>query len=127
LGFILDVPPLLTYLAAALGGIVGCWALVLFADKVTAWWRARRGRRTDAVAPSDLDPRAAGRVRRLVDRFGVKGLGLIGPIFPGVTVSVLAGIAVGLDRRQLARWMTLGIALMYGLYVIGVVVLIELW
>jgi hypothetical protein len=124
LGFILNVPPVLTYLAASLGGIVGCWALVFFANKVTAWWSVRR---SNTSARHDRRERATGRARALVDRWGVKGVGLIGPIFPGVTVSVLAGIAVGLDRRQLARWMTLGVALMYGLYVIGVAVLIELW
>jgi hypothetical protein len=52
-------------------------------------------------------------------------VGLVGPIFPGVTASVLAGTAAGLDRRALARWMTVGIAVMYGLYVIGAWVLLQ--
>lgn len=125
LGFVLGVSPFVTFLAAAGGGLAGCWAFVLAGDQVTAWWRRRRGL-DDAAAqhdPSSDD----GRVRRFVDRYGVRGLGLVGPIFPGVTVSVAGGLAMGLDGRQLGRWMTIGIVLMYSLYTVGLLVIVELF
>lgn len=82
----------------------------------------------DAANGADDDQSAeAGRVRRFVDRYGVRGLGIVGPIFPGVTASVVGGLALGLDRRALGKWMTIGIIVMYGLYTLGIIVLIELF
>jgi len=122
LGFVLEISPLVTWLAAAGGGLAGCWAFILAGDRIEAWWRRRRGDR--AASTSDDDN---GRVRRFVDRYGVKGLGLVGPIFPGVTASVAGGLALGLDGRQLGKWMSIGILIMYTLYTVGLMVLIELF
>jgi hypothetical protein len=141
LGFALGLGPLATFAAAAGGGLVGCWAFLLAGDRISALAR-RLGRsdgsdvaETDGVLddePGDESTGSAedsggGRITELVDRFGVRGLGIIGPIFPGVTASVIGGLAIGIDRRSLGRWMTIGIIVMYGLYVIGVTLLIELW
>lgn len=51
---------------------------------------------------------------------------LVGPIFPGVTASVVGGLALGLDRRELGKWMTIGIIVMYGLYTLGAATLVYL-
>ena len=51
-----------------------------------------------------------------LQRLEGEGLGLIGPIFPGVAASSLAGLALGLDTRALARWMSVGSALLYAVY-----------
>jgi hypothetical protein len=76
--------------------------------------------------PSDeaAEEAEAGRVRRFVDHYGVRGLGLVGPIFPGVTASVVGGLALGLDRRALGKWLTIGIVAMYALYVAAVALLV---
>lgn len=125
LGFVLGVTPLVTFLAAAGGGLAGSWAFVLAGDRVKAWWRRRRG--LDAAAEPEASSEDDGRIGRFVDRYGVRGLGLVGPIFPGVTASVAGGLAIGLDGRQLGRWMTIGILLMYSLYTVGLLVMVELF
>jgi hypothetical protein len=122
LGFVLDLGPLTTFVAAAGGGLVGCWAFLLAGDRISAIVHRRREDPADESTGSD-----SGRVRRFVDRFGVRGLGIIGPIFPGVTVSVAGGLALGLDRRSLGKWMTIGIIVMYGLYVLGLSLLVSLF
>ena len=61
----------------------------------------------------------------MLGKYGTKGLGLIGPIFPGVTLTVLIGLASGIDRKDLATWMALGIVILYGVYTVGLVVIIE--
>ena len=53
-------------------------------------------------------------------------MGIVGPIFPGVTASVIGGLALGLDRRSLGKWMTIGIIVMYGLYGLGLALLASL-
>jgi hypothetical protein len=66
-------------------------------------------------------------MRSFIDRYGVRGLGVVGPIFPGVTASVAGGLALGLDRRALGKWMTIGIIAMYGLYTLGLSLLVYLF
>jgi len=40
---------------------------------------------------------------------------------------VIAGLAVGADRGELIRWMTIGILALFALYTAGLVVLIEVF
>jgi hypothetical protein len=139
MGFLLDLSPLMTFVAAASGGLLGCWAFLLAGERMSAFVHRHRGETNETPATVDDqsgqqrsdaadeagDPEA-GRVRRFVDRFGVRGLGIVGPIFPGVTASVIGGLALGLDRRALGKWMTIGIIVMYGLYVLGLALLASL-
>jgi hypothetical protein len=74
--------------------------------------------------PRQPDPDS--RIRQLTDRYGAKGLGLVGPIFPGVTASVVIGLSLGLTRSSIARWMSIGIAAMFALYTVGMWLLVEL-
>lgn len=131
LGFWLGLSPLVTYAAAASGGLAGCWGFILVGDRVTDWWRSRRNANSTSVPQRTNDTSATdeevGRVRRFVDRFGVRGLGVVGPTFPGVTASVVDGFALGLDRRELGKWMTIGIIVMYGMYTLGATVLVYLF
>jgi hypothetical protein len=139
MGFVLDLSPVTTFAAAASGGLLGCWAFLLAGERISAFVHRHRGETNEAPATAD-DQSAqqrndaadeagesdTGRVRKFVDRFGVRGLGIVGPIFPGVTASVIGGLALGLDRRLLGKWMTIGIIVMYGLYVLGLSLLASL-
>lgn len=116
LGFLLEMPALSIYLAAVVGAVIG---MVVFAF-------VGGGIRRFAVARMKDPDEAQAKVSKLLGRWGVQGLGLIGPIFPGVTVSVIVGLAVGVDRNQLVRWMTIGILGLYALYTVGLVLLIEI-
>lgn len=134
LGFALGLGPLVTFLAAAGGGLAGCWTFILVGDRFAAWAARRRRAKigeesapTDDMVGDDAEAADAGRVRRFVDQHGVRGLGIVGPIFPGVTASVAGGLALGLDRRELGRWMTIGILAMYGLYTLGLSLLVYLF
>lgn len=115
-GFLLELPALVTYLAACAGSIAG---LVVFAF-------VGGGLRSWIVGRMDNPEEAQEKVAKLLGKWGVRGLGLIGPIFPGVTVSVLAGLAAGVDRNELVKWMTIGIFGLFGLYTVGLALLIEI-
>lgn len=106
-GFLLDLPPLATYLAAVAGAVAFTWIVLLSGGAARDWLVQRF---------ADREEKAESRVQRLIDRYGVKGLGIIGPFFPGVAASSLAGLAMGLDARALARWMSAGTALLYAAY-----------
>jgi uncharacterized membrane protein len=116
IGFALGLSPLEVYLAAVAGSMAGLVVFLYAGDKL-------RARLTRDREPRPLDPDS--RIRQLTDRYGAKGLGLVGPIFPGVTASVLVGLALGLSRSALARWLSIGIAVMFALYTVGLWLLIE--
>ena len=117
LGFLLEMPALTTYLAAVAGSATG---MVIFAF-------VGGGLRTWIVSRMKDPDEAQERVSRMLGERGVRGLGLIGPLFPGVTVSVIAGLAVGADRGELIKWMSIGIFGLFALYTVGLVILIEVF
>lgn len=67
------------------------------------------------VGPSATDARLSGgtgrRARRVLDRYGVVGFGLIGPALFGTWGSALLGAALGIPRWALIRALMAGIAL----------------
>ncbi len=138
LGFVLGLGPVATFVSAAGGGLVGCWLFLLAGDQITKWFHHFRGTEDTETAGDEIaessdevddepDDSEVGRVASFVDRYGVRGLGIVGPIFPGVTASVVGGLALGLDRRSLGKWMTIGIIVMYGLYVLALSLLLLLF
>ena len=116
IGFSLGLSALEVYVAATTGSLAGLAVFLFAGDKV----------RTRLIGDRSEAPPPESPARRLADRYGPRGLGIVGPIFPGVTASVVLGLALGMDRSALARWMSLGIAVMFALYCAGLWLLIEL-
>jgi membrane protein DedA with SNARE-associated domain len=114
-GFLLDLPALETYLAAAVGALLGMIVFVFVGSGLRGWIVDRLN-----ISEEKLEGGT-----KMLGKYGTEGLGLIGPIFPGVTVTVLIGLAAGIGRKELAKWMGLGIVLLYGIYTIGLAVIIE--
>lgn len=115
IGFALGLSIIEVYIAASLGSMAGLVVFMSVGDKVRNW--LRKGR----PDPENDDSR----IREFANRYGERGLGLIGPVFPGVTPSVVLGLALGMDRKSLARWLLIGIAVMFALYCGGLWLLIE--
>jgi hypothetical protein len=108
LGVFADVNPILVFALASVTAIGVAWGLVLGGDRLGA--RFAKGRASDSES--------YGRTRRVLERFGPIGLGLIGPVFPGVVASSLSGVAVGADPKRLGIWLTIGIGLWFGLFTV---------
>jgi len=116
IGFALGLSALEVYLSATVGSMAGLFVFLFAGEKI----RVRLTRNRPERVPDEDSP-----VREFADRYGEKGLGLIGPIFPGVTASVVLGLALGMSKQSLARWMSIGIAVMFALYTAGLWLLIE--
>ena len=115
-GFLLDLPPLEIYLSAAAGALVGMGVFVFVGAGLREWIVRRLN-----ISEEKLEGG-----KRMLGKYGVEGLGLVGPIFPGVTVTVLIGLAAGIDRRVLTKWMSIGVLAMYGIYTVGLALIIEI-
>ena len=115
-GFLLDLPAIETYLAAVVGALVGMIFFIFVGSGLRSW----------IVKRASISDEKMGKGKQMLGKYGVEGLGLIGPVFPGVTVTVLIGLAAGIDRKMLAKWMGIGVLAMYAIYTIGLAVIIEI-
>lgn len=115
-GFLLELPPLETYLAAVVGALAGMLFFIFVGSGLRDW----------IVRKANISEEKMGKGKEMLGDYGTRGLGLVGPLFPGVTVSVLIGLAAGIDRKDLAMWMSIGILGMYAIYTVGLALIIEI-
>ncbi|WP_194814478.1 small multi-drug export protein [Nocardia sp. XZ_19_385] len=102
-------------LFAVLLGAACCVVFAVVAMERARWhWQSWRGRRKSGEMPA-TDARLSGatgrRARRVLDRYGVVGFGLVGPALFGTWGSALLGAALGIPRWRLIGWLMTGIAL----------------
>lgn len=109
LGIFADVNPFLVLGVAAATATCVAWGLVLGGQRLRSRFLSTDGGESKAVT----------RTRRVVGRFGPIGLGLIGPIFPGVVASSLSGVAIGVDSKRLGIWLTIGIGVWFSLFTLA--------
>lgn len=106
-GFVLKLHPVTTFTAATVGAVIATSVLLLGGGAVRDRLVEKMNSRTT---------KQNSRMRRFVERHGARGLGLVGPIFPGVTPSCVLGLAMGVDARALAVWISLGTAILHAVY-----------
>lgn len=102
-GFALGLPPAVTAIAAAMGAITGVLVIVLIGDRARTWLLARHG--------SPNSGPDGGTIRRVWDRYGVVGLGLLAPLLVGAALGAALGLLLGASARRLVLWLSVGIIL----------------
>lgn len=115
-GFLLDLPAIETYLAAVVGALAGMVFFVFVGSGLRGW----------IVRKANISDEKLEKGKKMLGDYGIRGLGLVGPIFPGVTVSVLIGLTAGIDKKELTKWMSIGVLGMYAIYTVGLAVIIEI-
>ena len=103
-GMIAGLPVVPTVVVATVGNLATLAPVVLAGDRLRA--RVRRRRRGD----SPRRDHSGGRARRLMDRYGLPGLALLGPVVTGAHVAALVAIAAGSERRATLVWLGGGVA-----------------
>lgn len=123
IGIGVGLDPALTGLVSFAGNVASVYLLILFHRHVSRWWASRRGvedSRHDRAAESD--DRARYRWGRSVwNRYGLPGLSLAAPVLTGVHLAALLAIAAGSNLRDIAGWMTVGIAIWTAALVVATV------
>lgn len=106
-GLALGLHPVATAIASALGAITSGLVVALLGDRARAWLVARHG------VPRDGG--GHGTIRRIWDRYGVMGLGLLAPLLVGAPLGTALGLLLGAPVRRLLLWVSVGIVLWSGL------------
>ncbi|HIW63679.1 MAG TPA: small multi-drug export protein [Candidatus Stackebrandtia excrementipullorum] len=102
---VLGLSPVVVGLVAFVGNAAVTLGVVFGWERLSAWWRRKRGR------PLGIDPARSSRSRRAFDRYGVPGLALQGPILSGMYLAALLALSLGADRRRVLFWSLVSIAL----------------
>lgn len=100
-GFALDLHPVATGLATAVGALVGMLVILLVGENVRTRLLGRHG---------GDEKRERGRIYRIWVRHGVVGLGLVAPPLMGPSIGTAIGVTLGAPAKRLLLWMSLGIA-----------------
>ncbi|MFD7439276.1 hypothetical protein [Streptomyces sp. NPDC059861] len=122
LGASLDVPAALVVLALVLGALpvplLTTFAVTRLRPLWRPWYDRHRQRlpgagrsRTNAHGSGSLSAdRPSDRARRLLDRYGAPGFGMLGPLLFGTWGTAILGSALSLPHRRLIPWLAAGAA-----------------
>ena len=100
-GIAMGLPAPLVWAATLAGALLGVAIVVVAGDRLRAWLVDRFGHG---------GAREGGRLRRLWDRYGVIGWGLLAPLLLGAPLAAAIGVALGAGRRRLVFWLGAGVA-----------------
>jgi uncharacterized membrane protein len=111
-GLSFELAPWVVLLAVLLGAF-GSLVITVFATErvrrlVRARWVVRPSRVPTRGRASTWARRSA---QAVINRFGAMGFGLVGPALFGTWGAALLGSAIGLARRPLLAWLTMGATL----------------
>lgn len=102
----LRLNPILVGIVAFTGNVGSVYLLIAFHGRIARWRARRRGEQTDDTG----EKRRYRWARRVWERYGLPGLAIAAPVLTGVHVATLLALAAGSSSRDVARWMTVGIA-----------------
>lgn len=103
-GFALRLHPLLTAIITVIGAIFATLIVFFLGERL----RDRLARRRP---PKNDEPPKERLIDRVWRRYGVIGLGLLGPGLTGAPIAVAIGLSLRASARQLLFWLFLGITL----------------
>jgi hypothetical protein len=98
-GLALGLGPITVIITTTLSYASGVALVTLFGDRVRNWIIARLGKRAEAQDSP---------IRRIVEKYGIVGLGLLSPMTVGAQIGAVLGLAFNLKPRALFIAMSLG-------------------
>jgi hypothetical protein len=98
-GIAVGLPPPLVWAATVAGALIGVAVVVVAGDRLRAWLVQRLGHG---------GAREGSRLRRLWERYGVIGWGLLAPLLIGAPLAAAIGVALGAGRWRLLFWLGAG-------------------
>ncbi|WJY27349.1 MULTISPECIES: small multi-drug export protein [Sporosarcina] len=103
-GIIRGLSPFWVILLAFAGNLLTVLLLILLYQRIEQWYRRRKGEEGDGPSKRQL------RGRKIMDKYGVAGLSLAGPILIGTHIAAFFALLFGASKRKTILWMAASIA-----------------
>ena len=103
-GIVRGLSPFWVILLAFAGNMLTVLLLIFLYDRLDRWYRSRK----DEVEKSESKRQLRG--RKIMNKYGVAGLALAGPVFIGTHIAAFFALLFGASRRKTIIWMTFSIA-----------------
>jgi len=102
-GLMLQASPLIVAFMTALGALTAATVLYLFGE----WMRQVIGSRMN----SKRLRRKREKTNKILSKYGIIGLGILGTIFLGIHVTIIMGLLIVQVKRKLLIWTVVGIVI----------------
>jgi hypothetical protein len=102
-GLALRLHPVTVGVTAAVGAILGAAVVILAGDRVRTWLAQRHS--------GNAEKGGDGLLRRVWNRWGAMGLGLLAPILTGALLGAALGLTLGVPAGRLLFWISIGVIL----------------
>lgn len=103
-GIVRGLSPFWVILLAFLGNMLTVLMLIFLYHRIGRWYKSRKGEEVEEESKRQL------RGRKIMNKYGVPGLALAGPIFIGTHIAAFFALLFGATRRKTIVWMTISIA-----------------
>jgi uncharacterized membrane protein len=116
LGIIAGLSPFWVMFVAFFGNMLTVVPLIIAFEKIQKWYKRRkkkRKRNNDAKME---------RGRKLMNKYGLPGLSILGPLVIGTHIAVIIGMSLGASKYWTTVWMTASIGIWTLVFGIGTVV-----
>lgn len=105
LGVVWGLSPFWVMVLAFVGNLLTVLALILGFDKFKIWHQKRQLEK--GKTPSKKSERA----KSIMNKYGLPGLALLGPILIGTHIAAFVGMTLGATKRNTTIWLTVSIGL----------------
>lgn len=107
LGIIAGLHPVVVTIVAIVGNLATVAVAAWFGERMREWWIKRRRERGKVVSP-EQHSKGWGRVERIMTRWGLPALAILGPLGLGTQVSALVAVSLGVSARLSFIWVSAG-------------------
>jgi len=114
-GIVAGLSPIPVVLAGFSGNLLTIVLAAVYGERIRLWWRSRKQRRATAdenqalTVATDGSARAH-RIQRVMERWGLPGLALLGPIGLGTQLSAVLAVSTGVSALRTSVWIGTGTA-----------------
>lgn len=112
LGILAGGPPVLVALAGVSGNLLTVAAAAWFGERVRNWLTRRKADQREARGEpregSEAGKKRQQRIERIMSRWGMPGLAVLGPLGLGTQVSVVVAVAAGVRASVSFLWIAAG-------------------
>ncbi len=100
-GFAFGLNPWTIFFASLVGGLIGVFVAAFLGDKIRAFLTRYR-------KPKPEKPKT-GMILKIWEKYGIKGLGLLGTFTVGAPVSLAVGVGFNVPMAKLIPWCCMGV------------------